>query len=156
LGKASEAAGHVQNIKGLFTMSDSASGYKMSNGDALNKVRSAGIAVSSSGGCHDKNNRRCTSLDQVNSGTIDKILTLKRASGCPITITGGTEIGHAGGAYSHSNGYKLDISLNSCINNYITSSFAHAGRRGDGAEMWKASSGSIYAKEGNHWDIMYP
>jgi len=131
------------------------SGSKLSNSDALNRIRSAGIGISSSGGCHDRNNGRCTSLDQVNSGTIDGITTLKRASGCPITITGGTEVGHAGGAMSHYNGYKVDISLNSCIDGYITRSFANAGRRGDGAQMYRSSAGNVYAKEGNHWDITY-
>jgi len=131
-------------------------GGKMSHADALNKVRSAGIAIYSDGGCHHRNSARCTSLDQVNTRTIDMIVTLKRASGCPITITGGTEVGHVNIPLSHGNGFKLDISLNSCINRYITSSFPYIGRRGDGALMYKASSGSIYAHEGNHWDITYP
>lgn len=146
----------VEELADQMTLSDASSGYKMSNAEALGKVRAAGISVHSSGGCHDRNVRSCTSLDQINSGTIDKIITLKRASGCPITITGGTEVGHAGGAMSHANGYKVDISLNSCINGYITRSFSYIGKRGDGSDMYKASSGSIYAKEGNHWDITYP
>jgi hypothetical protein len=133
----------------------SESGHKLSNADGLNRIRSAGIGISSSGGCHDRQNKRCTSLDQINSGTIDGISTLKRASGCPITITGGSETGHAGGAMSHYNGYKVDIALNACIDSYITRSFANAGRRGDGAQMYKSSAGNIYAKEGNHWDITY-
>jgi len=130
-------------------------GGKMSNADALNKVRSAGITIYNQI-CPNRNSVRCTSLDQVNTRTIDMIVTLKRASGCPINITGGTEVGHAIIPLSHGNGFKLDISLNSCINKYITSSFPYIGRRGDGALMYKASSGSIYAHEGNHWDITYP
>ncbi len=81
--------------------------------------------------------------------------TLKTSSGCSITVTGGTETGHAGGTYSHSNGYKIDISLNTCINSYITKQFAYIGKRGDGAAQYKASSGNLYAKEGNHWDITF-
>ncbi len=65
------------------------------------------------------------------------------------------ETGHAGGTYSHSNGYKIDISLNTCINSYITKQFPFIGNRGDGAAQYKASSGNIYAKEGNHWDITF-
>lgn len=143
------------NLHGI-PLSDAESGYKMSNAAALNRIRDAGIGIYSSGACFTRTNSRCTSLDQVNSGTIDKIITLKQASGCPITITGGTEVGHASGTYSHWNGYKLDITPNACIDGYIKRSFAYAGVRGDGASMWKASSGSVYAREGNHWDILYP
>jgi len=156
VGKTALKVGKVYaNLHGI-PLSDAESGYKMSNADALNRIRGAGISIHSSGGCFTRTNSRCTSLDQVNSGTIDKIITLRQASGCPITITGGTEVGHASGTYSHWNGYKLDITPNSCIDGYIKRSFTYAGVRGDGAPMWKASSGSVYAREGNHWDILYP
>ena len=72
-------------------MSDS--GVKMTHSQALAKIQQASVGISSSGGCSDRDNPRCTSLDQVNSGTIDGIVTLKRASGCTIIITGGTETG---------------------------------------------------------------
>ncbi len=90
-----------------------------------------------------------------------------------MTVTGGTvrwiiqyfllfdyslhkqETGHGRGTHSHSNGYKIDISLNPCINSYITKQFSHIGKRGDGAALYKASSGNVYAKEGNHWDIAF-
>jgi len=135
--------------------SDSESGVKLSHADALAQIKAVGIAISSSGGCSDRFNSRCTSLDQVNSGTITGIVTLKRASGCSITITGGTETGHAQGTKSHSTGYKLDISLNSCIDSYVTRSFSYIGQRSDGAAQYQSSAGNIYAKEGNHWDILY-
>lgn len=93
-------------------------------------------------------NSRCTSLDQINSGTVDGIVTLKNASKCSIVITGGTETGHASGTYSHWNGYKLDISLNSCIDAYVKKSFAYQGLRSDGAPLYKSSAGNLYAKEG--------
>ncbi|HEY6739884.1 MAG TPA: hypothetical protein VI076_13655 [Actinopolymorphaceae bacterium] len=128
---------------------------KLSDADARARVTAAGIAVWSSGGCSNRNRPNCTSLDQVNLTTIQGILTLKSASGCAITITGGTETGHAGGTYSHWNGYKLDISLSSCIDGYITRSFTFIGYRGDGAALYESASGNIYAREGNHWDITY-
>ena len=84
-----------------------------------------------------------------------RIITLKNASGCAITITGGTETGHASGTYSHWNGYKVDISFSSCIDGYITRSFPYIGKRGDGAPMYKSAAGNIYARESNHWDITY-
>ncbi len=129
---------------------------ELSHADALSRIRAAGIGISSSCGCSNRYNGCCTSLDGVNTKNIDNIITLKRSSGCPITITGGTETGHASGTKSHWTGYKLDISLNDCINRYITSNFRSSGRRGDGASMYTASSGNVYAREGNHWDILYP
>ena len=85
--------------------------------------------------------------------TVDTIITLKHASGCAINITGGTEVGHASGTYSHYNGYKVDISHNSCIDGYIKNDFTYIGYRGDGYPQWKAASGNLYCDEGNHWDI---
>jgi hypothetical protein len=125
--------------------------------DAVARARltAAGIPVSSSGGCSDRNNPTCTSLDQIRENTIAGLETLKRASACPITVTGGTEVGHSSGTYSHWNGYKADISINTCINSYVTNSFAYIGDRGDGAPLYESAAGNIYAKEGNHWDILY-
>ncbi|GBF06769.1 hypothetical protein DAERI_100132 [Deinococcus aerius] len=133
------------------------SGVKLSDAEARSRVRAAGITVSSSGNCSDRYTSTCTSLEQVNSGTIDGILTLKRASGCAVTITGGTETGHASGTYSHWNGYKLDISKSSCIGNYIQNSFTRISNRGDGAPRYQSAAGNIYADEywANHWDILY-
>lgn len=128
---------------------------KLTHSQAYSKISSAGIGISSSGGCSNRNNPSCTSLEGVNQCTIDNILTLKRASGCSITITGGTEVGHAGGAKSHSSGHKLDIKLDSCINNYITTKFSYGGLRSDGAATYVAASGNRYYKEGNHWDIVF-
>ncbi|CAF0910233.1 unnamed protein product [Didymodactylos carnosus] len=127
----------------------------MSHGNALNEIKSVGIGIQSSGGCSDRNNKKCTSLDQINCNAIRCLKTLKTSSGCGITVTGGTEIGHAAGAQSHYNGYKIDISLNACVDGYIKKSFPFIGNRGDGAAQYKASSGNVYAKEGNHWDITF-
>ncbi len=139
-----------------FTLS-AQSGTKLSDATARARVTAAGIAVRSSGNCSTRSVSTCTSLEQVNSGTIDGIITLKNASGCAITITGGTEVGHASGTYSHYNGYKLDIAKTSCINSYVTSSFAHISNRSDGAPRYQSAAGNIYADEywANHWDILY-
>ena len=49
------------------------------------------------------------------------------------------QTGHADGTYSHWNGYKIDISVNTCINNYVTSSFTFIGNRpGDGAAQYES------------------
>ena len=83
------------------------------------------------------------------------MITLKKAGGCAINITGGTETGHASGTYSHWNGYKVDVSHNSCIDGYIHNNFSRIGNRGDGYPQWQAASGNIYCDEGTHWDITY-
>ncbi len=80
---------------------------KYTHGDAAQRVHNTGIGISSSGQCTNRNVPTCTSLEQVCKSSIDGIITLKQASGCDITITGGTETGHASGTYSHWNGYKV-------------------------------------------------
>ncbi len=128
---------------------------KLSQAQADSRIKAAGIRVYSSGGCTTRTNRTCTSFEQINDTTVTGIITLKNASGCALTITGGTETGHASGTYSHWNGYKVDISFSSCIDGYITRSFPYIGKRGDGAPMYKSAAGNIYARESNHWDITY-
>jgi hypothetical protein len=95
-------------------------------------------------------------LDGVRSATISGIISFKRESGCDLTITGGTEVGHSTrGTKSHQNGYKLDIGLNNCVNSYITGRFRNSGVRSDGATMYVNGAGHIFAREGNHWDIAF-
>ena len=78
--------------------------------------------------------------------TMQGAVTLKRSSDCTINITGGTEVGHAGGTYSHFNGYKLDFSPYSCLGSYIRNYFRYSGNRGDGP-IYTAPSGSLPARE---------
>ncbi len=63
--------------------------------------------------------------------------------------------GHARGSYSHGNGYKIDIRKDYCVDMYIKRMFSYSGKRGDGAGMYRARSGNVYADEGNHWDIKF-
>lgn len=128
---------------------------KLTQAQAASRIRGAGIDVYSSGGCTNRNKSNCTSFDQINDSTVAGIITLKGASGCAITITGGTETGHASGTYSHWNGYKVDVSITSCVSSYITRNFTYQGKRGDGAPLYKSAAGNLYANEGNHWDITY-
>ncbi|MEU8773847.1 hypothetical protein [Streptomyces sp. NPDC048606] len=129
---------------------------KISHATATSMFRQSGITWSSSGNCSDRNNPNCTSFEQLNLDTAKAAQTLKSASGCALNITGGTETGHAGGTYSHWNGYKLDFGKASCLNSYIKNTFTPIGARpGDGAPQWKSGSGNVYADEGNHWDVIY-
>jgi len=128
---------------------------KLSQSDAAARIRAAGISVYSSGGCTTRSKSNCTSFDQINSSTISGIITFHSASSCAITITGGTEVGHAAGTYSHYNGYKVDVSRTTCVTDYIHKNFAYQGPRSDGAPLYKSAAGNIYADEGSHWDITY-
>ncbi|NOK58675.1 MAG: hypothetical protein GFH27_549301n295 [Chloroflexi bacterium AL-W] len=145
----------VMIVAMVFPMHTQASGYKMSDSQARSLLRANGIPVVSSGNCTDRYNPRCTSLEQINSGTINGIIAFKNGSTCPVTVTGGTETGHSSGTYSHWNGYKIDIALSSCVDRFIPAYFTYIGTRGDGAPMYRNSRGDVYAKESNHWDILY-
>ncbi|CAL9489409.1 hypothetical protein SUDANB95_03186 [Actinosynnema sp. ALI-1.44] len=123
---------------------------KLSHSEAAARFRAAGITWSSSGGCSDRYNSTCTSFEQINLTTVQGAETLKRASGCALNITGGTETGHASGTYSHWNGYKLDYSLYTCVGNYIRNNFTYIG-----SNKWRSGSGNIYYLESNHWDVTY-
>lgn len=128
---------------------------KLSQSAAASQLRAAGVTWSSSGNCTTRSNPSCTSFEQINQSTVDGLKTLKSASGCAINVTGGTEVGHASGTYSHYNGYKADITPYTCISNYITRSFTHISDRGDGAARYRSSAGNVYARESSHWDITY-
>lgn len=154
-GARTAAVAAVSFAAVLATAPTASAVTKLTHSQATSQLRSAGLTWSSSGGCSNRYVSTCTSFEQINSATISGVITLKRASGCAVNVTGGTEVGHASGTYSHWNGYKVDITLGTCVSNYITRTFTYAGVRGDGATLYKSGAGNIYAKEGNHWDILY-
>lgn len=139
----------------LGTATDAFAVTKISHATATQMFRDVGITWSSSGNCSDRYNSTCTSFEQLNLATAQGAQTLKRASGCALNITGGTEVGHASGTYSHWNGYKLDMSKYTCIGNYIKNNFSYSGLRGDGYPMWTSGAGNVYTDEGSHWDVLY-
>jgi hypothetical protein len=120
------------------------SGTKLTQAQAQARFAPYGIVASSSGGCTTRSVSTCTSYEQINSGTVDAVITLKDASGSAITITGGTEVGHASGTYSHYNGYKVDIRHTTTLDNYIKTRFTKIANRGDGYPQWQAASGNLY------------
>jgi hypothetical protein len=138
------------------------SGTRLTHEQALNLLSAADIRTHSSGNCSDKNNKRCTSLDGIRQSTIDGIIAFKKASNCDIVITAGTEVGHAPGPYSHSNGYKLDIRMTQNVTHFIQTHFTFIGLRSlDQASQYDDSKGNRYAQElhpggrNDHWDITY-
>lgn len=138
-----------------ITIGFSSPAFAISHASATAQLSAAGISWTSSGGCSDRYNPTCTSFEGIRQATIDGIITFKRASGCSILITAGTETGHAGGTYSHWNGYKVDISKNSCVANYITRYYTYVGYISGWGYQYRAPSGNLYTDEGNHWDILY-
>jgi len=120
---------------------------------AAAKLSAAGIDVHSSGNCATQSNPSCTSLQGIHQEAIDcnnGVIVLKRVSGCAVQVTGGTEVGHAAGTYSHGNGWKLDVHMTSCLTNYI-----HNNMHQTDSTHWQAAGGNIYYDEGDHWDITY-
>ncbi|KAH7329626.1 hypothetical protein B0I35DRAFT_507864 [Stachybotrys elegans] len=128
---------------------------KLSQAEAQSRLQAAGITAVSSGGCTNRNVATCTSYEQINSATVAGAITLRNACACTLTITGGTETGHASGTYSHWNGYKLDFRKTTALNSYVTNTFTRIANRGDGYPQWQARSGNIYCDEGNHWDVTF-
>jgi hypothetical protein len=127
----------------------------MSHAVATRWLKTSGLRTTSSGHCTSRHLHHCTSLDSVRVGTIARVIDLKRQSGCPVMVTGGTEAGHAPGQYSHGNGYKLDITHNKCIDRYITKNHDRTGVRGDGSALYRSSDGTVFANESSHWDILF-
>src|SRR5215218_10657782 len=128
---------------------------KLTQAEAETRLTDAGITWSSSGNCSDRNNKKCTSFDQINSETIDGIISFKRVSGCDVRITGGTETGHSTSTKSHWNGFKVDINPSVCVSDFIKTNFEAAGTRSDGAALFKDGAGNTYAREHDHWDITF-
>jgi hypothetical protein len=103
-----------------------------------------------------------TSLENINKNVVDEVLNfvsgLVSSAGKDkakdVVVTGGTEEGHLPGMYSHENGYKIDIRRNAVVDHYIENNFNTIGIRNDGAALYINSAGAIYAKEGNHWDVI--
>ncbi|MFA1546433.1 hypothetical protein [Actinomadura chokoriensis] len=117
-------------------------------------LRDNGIGRRSTGGCSDRTVTTCTSLKGVRRGTVKGLIGFAGSSGCKITVTGGTERGHASGDYSHANGYKLDIAPGRCVDAAIRR-YPSTGRRGDGARLYRSPDGAVFAREKDHWDITF-
>ncbi len=76
----------------------------------------AGISVSSTGNCSNPNNSSCTSLEGIPVSVINRVNTLRTASGCSLVITGGTETGHK----THGAGRgSVDFREDSCLGNFL-------------------------------------
>ncbi len=69
---------------------------------------------------------------------------------------GGTEEGHYVEINSHSKGYKVDMRLNECHDNFIRKHFKFVGKLLDGTSMWQdPGTQNEYKLEGNHWNVLF-
>jgi hypothetical protein len=130
---------------------------RLGNQRAFDILHDAGLGWHSSGGCTNWRVPTCTSLQDVRSHTVNEAIALRQRSHCPMTITGGTETGHAPGPYSHRAGYKLDIEPTRCMDSYIKRTYPFRHMRGDGAPLYWSNKdpGTVYAREPDHWDILF-
>ncbi len=142
-------------LAGTALVATAAPASAVTQASAESAFRAAGITWSSSGGCSDPGTSTCTSFEGLRQDTVDGAVTLRGASGCALNITGGTEVGHAAGTYSHANGYKLDFTRTTCLTGYVQGTFTYVGLRGDGAPQYQSAAGNVYADEGNHWDVTF-
>jgi hypothetical protein len=122
----------------------------LSQAEAEALLAGQNITVVSSGNCTDRTRTNCTSLDGVRVNTLNRIIELQNSVGAPLVITGGTEAGHAGGQYSHANGYKIDLRTTPALNNYIETNYTSLG-----GNRWRDPNGNIYYRHGpvDHWDV---
>jgi hypothetical protein len=119
-------------------------------------LEAEGIKRFSNGKCVSRWRRYCTSYEGMRRGTIEGVIALKRASGCKIRVSGGTETGHSKSKFSHGNGYKADVMPTKCVDAYIRKNMRQVGKRSDGTKLYRARSGPLYADEhGTHWDILF-
>ncbi|KAG8779924.1 hypothetical protein FRC12_023697 [Ceratobasidium sp. 428] len=125
-------------------------GTPMSQQEAQAKLEAAGVYASSSGNCTDWWSSRCTSYEGILTGTVNSIITLRKASGCTITITGGTEPGHPDGPYSHFEGYAVNMRRNQCLYDYVKKYFHRIDEN-----SWKSKAGNRYDLGKNAWDVTY-
>ncbi|MGW5001230.1 peptidoglycan-binding domain-containing protein [Streptomyces hydrogenans] len=149
LGAAAESAPATAAPGAAASLSAVSATYTPAQAKA--RLRAAGITWRSSKNCEDKNRNGCTSFQGIRRATVDGVIALRRASRCPIVITGAAEIPphRTTGTHTHGKGYKVDIALNPCVNRHIPRN-----ARKIGSATWAAGSVE-YLRESNHWDITY-
>jgi peptidoglycan hydrolase-like protein with peptidoglycan-binding domain len=139
-----------------ITSGDSA---RISHATAVSRLNAAGISVVASGGTAANGASGVgsdrwlnkTSLEQVRSLSITRLIEFRNTIGCTILVTGGTETWiHSTYVQGHHTGYKIDIGVGTCADSYIRNNY-----RVVATNKWADSRGNVYYYEGDHWDITY-
>jgi hypothetical protein len=123
---------------------------------ACSTLTSAGVKVS------------CSQLNGVQNATVDALSDLeKECPGASVSVTSVTGGQHSvQGGCTHANGYKADVAPSAALNSCVQG-FTPDGIRSDGAPLYIAPDGAIFANEGarpsncgkncnwtgGHWDI---
>ena len=97
-----------------------------------------------------------TGLEGIRKETLDVAKIFSEKNNMDVTITGGTEEGHAVGEISHGTGHKLDFGFKSNPGmSEIVEKWESAGiRKTDKAPGYiDPETGAIFWKEKNHWDV---
>jgi hypothetical protein len=115
-----------------------------------------GISVNKGYAAGSSSNTNLNGLEEV---AIQGLITMRSQSGAnSITVTGGTEPGHAGGTYSHGNGYKIDVRPgNAAFDSYITNTFTNTGGNSLGS-TYSRNYGTYTVnviRESDHWDLQF-
>lgn len=117
----------------------------------------AGVAINHAACPANSTGQGCTNVGGMQGATVQQIIALNGICGgkCGITVTGGSEPGHAKGTYSHGNGYKVDLRLGTPIDGIIAQQKYYVGQRtGDhpGPGYTDNCGQNQYVKESDHWD----
>ena len=107
--------------------------------------------------CEQYRQQGCTDVVGLRKSVFDELDYVVANTDGRITVTGGTEWGHASGTYSHGNGYKVDLRKSANVNAMVadTTLFTRSGTRGDGAPRYiNNHTGAEWYDEGDHWDIV--
>ena len=119
------------------------------------QLAAAGVAINHDPCPAGSDGSGCTNVGGMQTATVNQIIIISNSCGGGITVTGGTEPGHAPGTYSHGNGYKVDLRLTDTLDACLQSMTSIGTRIGDGPGPAYADScgENQYVKESDHWDI---
>ena len=82
------------------------------------QLNTAGVAINKTS-CPTDTSTGCTNVGGVSSSIIDAVITLRKQSGCNVTVTGGSEkTGHTSDS-NHYKGQAVDIARNGCLDTFL-------------------------------------
>ncbi|MGW8847808.1 hypothetical protein ACWGNE_08500 [Streptomyces xiamenensis] len=129
---------------------------KISHERAVEMFEEVGITWSSVGNCSDREDQACTSFEELNWDTARAAQVLKLRSGCDINIVGGTERGHPSEPYSHAEGFRLDYSFNSCLEDFVVNNYRFIENRpDDDVPRYWTGMGNYFTQMSDHWEGLY-